>query len=82
MLSRTDGDATHEIEVPNERGDYMSFYRLLADAILHDRDPPVTVAQIRRVMAVMERCLESAAQRREFELPTCAALSQSPTCLA
>ena len=73
MLSRTDGDVTLETETANERGDYTSFYRSFADAILHDRDPPVTVAQIRRVSAVIERCLESAAQRRELELRPCAA---------
>lgn len=68
-LSRTDGDVTLETEVANELGDYANFYRLFAEAVLLDRDPPVTVDQIRRVMALIEWCVESAAQRREFEVP-------------
>jgi predicted dehydrogenase len=68
-LSRTDGDVTLETEVPNERGDYVSFYRTFAEAILHGREPPVKVAQIRSVMAMIELCLESATQRREFQVP-------------
>jgi predicted dehydrogenase len=47
-------------------GDYVRYYSLLREAILHDTAPPVTAAQALQVMAMLEWGLRSSSERREI----------------
>jgi scyllo-inositol 2-dehydrogenase (NADP+) len=55
--------------VETRPGDYPAFYRGVAAAILDGETPPVTAESARHVMAVLEACARSSAERRTVALP-------------
>lgn len=55
--------------VETRPGDYPAFYRGVAAAILDGEAPPVTAESARHVMAVLEACARSSAERRTVALP-------------
>lgn len=64
------GDSSVKLEpIPNRRGDYGAFYDRFAAAIVEDGPVLVTPRQIRSVMEIVERCHDSARQRRTLPMP-------------
>ncbi|MGE0446541.1 MAG: oxidoreductase [Vicinamibacterales bacterium] len=59
-----DGSTTRQ--VPNLAGDYRMFYAGLRDALQHGASPPVTMAEARRVVHILECAVRSSEQRREW----------------
>jgi predicted dehydrogenase len=54
--------------VPTEPGDYPAYYREVAEAVLTGGPPPVTAAQARRVIEIIEACYRSQEQGAVIDL--------------
>lgn len=60
----TDGQTRETI--PTVPGSYQSFYSGLADAILHDKQPPVPVEDARDIVAIIEAAFRSETEGRRI----------------
>lgn len=64
LLHTTINGETVRKKIPTERGDYKEYYRLLHDALRNGAPLPVTAEDGRNVIYIIEKCFESANQKK------------------
>ena len=65
LLSIVESDGMHvQQKITSQPGYYPAFYEGLAEAIVHQKQPPVTAAQARDVIYLLELCEKSQSEQR------------------